>query len=448
MSRNPSGSRARVVTLVEMRRALLFALVCLCLAPSAWAATPNDQAWSMQWNMRIMRADRAWATSKGSGVVVAVVDTGVDLNHPDLQGRLVSGVDLVAPGTPPQDENGHGTHMSGVIAATTGNTIGVASVAPSAKIMPIRVLESNGSGRSDTVAEGIRYATSHGARIINLSLAQDDDDGGQVLPNLFASPSINDAIEDAARAGVFVAAAAGNNGASKTAYDASTPGVLVVGASTSRDQRAAYSNYGSGLDILAPGGAGITARDCDASEEIVSTWWTASGGSQYGKGCGTSMSVAHVSGLAALLLARGYNSRAAAERIIATAVDLESPGRDNSTGYGRVDALAAVGSTSAPPPAAAPKPKPKSTSPGAVGAAGSPTSAPQPPPPAPVASEAPTASAAPAPLALGPGPMPPPPDARGPLTGVAGGLLAIVGLSNAAVLRSMRSRRGGDLGLP
>jgi serine protease len=365
-----------------LRRTVPFVLVLLVLMAGTAYAAPNDPGWSAQWHLRTIHADRAWLKSKGAGVVVAVVDTGVDLSHPDLRGRLLKGEDLVDPGTSADDQQGHGTFMAGLIAADTGNAEGVASVAPLAKILPIRVLDANGTGDPRVVARGIDDGVTMGARVINLSLAQEAL-GGSGLPsgNLFNSNEMDRAITSAARSGVLVVAAAGNNfssgGASTPAYHTTEPGVLVVGASTKSDRRARYSDYGGrqgdGLDVLAPGGGSSSnpsTASCQSNSPVVSTWWNKStGDSAYGAGCGTSMAVAQVSGIAALLIARGYSNVSAAERIRHTAVDLYQPGWDPESGWGRVDAAAAVGALSV----SHPKPKPKShttVKPRSVGAAG------------------------------------------------------------------------------
>ncbi|HLW18355.1 MAG TPA: S8 family serine peptidase [Actinomycetota bacterium] len=336
-----------------MRRAAAGALLLFLLFPAVAGASVNDPYYSLQWGLMRIGAPTAWAVSEGAGQIVAVVDTGVDLAHPDLQGQFVPGYDFVDNDANPVDQNGHGTLIAGIIAAVTGNAVGVASVAPKAKIMPVRVLGPDGSGSSTTVAEGITWAVQHGATVVNLSLAQES--GANNTP-LLRSPAVDAAIKAAAKAGAVVVVAAGNSstgGSNQTAYDATTPGVIVVGASARNNQPAAYSDHGPGLDILAPGGGSSTdptANGCTQDQSIVSTWWNPNTKhSSYGGGCGTSMSVAFVSGVAALLRTHGYDNAAAIDRIEQTADDIGAKGRDDLSGYGILDAARALGARAVVP---------------------------------------------------------------------------------------------------
>ncbi|GAC1423016.1 MAG: hypothetical protein NVSMB57_15940 [Actinomycetota bacterium] len=334
----------------RLRCVALTALLLVAAAPAhASAKIPNDPGFVQQWGLRKMHVVEAWALSRGSGVVVAVVDTGVDALHPDLKGHVLKGYDFVDNDGDASDGKGHGTHVAGTIAAVSDNGIGVAGVAPDARILPVRVLGSNGEGDPGDVARGIRWSASHGAKVINLSPAQDDVDGTiSAGDSLLHDTRVDRAINDVARLGVVVVVAAGNSdsgGKPRTSYHASTPGVIVVGATTKKDKRAAYSNYGDGLDVVAPGGGNdVDPKACTSSDWIVSTWWNPSlKKADYGGGCGTSMAVAHVSGVAALLVARGLSNAAVVRRIIATAVPLSASPRDLQTGHGRVDALRALG---------------------------------------------------------------------------------------------------------
>lgn len=426
-----------------MRRALVFVLVGLVLVGggAAFAAAPNDDGWSAQWHLQTIHVDRAWTRSKGSGVVIAVVDTGVDLSHPDLRGRIVSGVDLIDGGSP-DDQQGHGTFMAGIVAATTGNNLGVASVAPLAKIMPVRVLKADGTGKPETVAQGIDWAVAHGADVINLSLAQEPLGGGApITGNLFGDPSMDQAMERAARSGALVVAAAGNHAASSTSYDATVEGITVVGASTKTERRAAYSNHGSGLDVLAPGGGSSSDPSMSpCSSPVVSTWWSG-GASKYGAGCGTSMAVAHVSGVAALLMSRGSSNIAAQRRIQQTAVDLYGAGKDTQSGWGRVDAAAAVGATStAPRPPAKPKPKPKPNAARPVGTAASPPAVKDTKVAVPVATPPPTPSSIRGIALATAGPYDVPPDPRLHLIALALVLAVGVGVCHETARRGVIRR--------
>jgi serine protease len=427
-----------------VRRPLaLLAALAVALAPAGAGAAPNDPGWPQQWHLRRIGVERAWTVTRGSGAVVAVVDTGVDATHPDLRGRLVDGYNAIDGGSW-QDDNGHGTFMAGIIAAVTGNGLGVASVAPLARIMPIKALGADGSGNVDDVVRGIRWAVDHGADVINLSLAEESlGGGGGTIGNLLADRRLRAAISDAARRGALVVVAAGNDfeagGHPQTAYDATDPGVLVVGASTSDDRRAAYSNYGSGLDLLAPGGGSATdpsAGDaCQKNDPVVSTWWNPkTRQSAYGKGCGTSMAVAHVSGAGALLVALGLSNRQAAERILATARDLGPPGVDPETGHGRLDAAAVVAASAPPVPrTSSPRPSPRRTSsPAPVAAAGTPRPGPR-PTPTPSPSSAPSS-----PIVAAPPPVRDERGARGPVVGAAGALMALTATGHLWARRRLR----------
>jgi subtilisin family serine protease len=176
----------------------------------AWAAV-NDPGFSDQWALPKIGAPQAWSRADGGGIIIAVVDTGVDLNHEDLAGKLVQGRDFVAPDTPPNDEHGHGTHVAGIAAAITNNGRGIAGVAPEARIMPVRVLDHEGSGSASNVAAGIRWAADNGAHIINLSL-------GSLDQPLFG-PSFGAALDYAWSNGSTPIVAAGNLFVAWAVYD-------------------------------------------------------------------------------------------------------------------------------------------------------------------------------------------------------------------------------------
>lgn len=330
--------------------ALLGAVLALATASVGVPAAAHgggDPLRAEQWGHDLVRVERAWSMSRGQGVTIAVIDTGVALDHPDLHDRfvrtddgLVLGLDLVD-GRSPQDTHGHGTLVAGVAAATADNGEGIAGVAPRARILPIRVLDGAGNGKAADVDRAIRFAVAQGADVINLSLeAVAGGGGGPAVPH--------EAIVHAAEAGVVVVVAAGNNAGSAAAYPADTP-ALLVGA-VGRDGRPALADVGRPDAVLAPG------------IDIVSTWCrrTASGcdvaAAPYGSAEGTSFAAPYVSGIAAMLVARGLTGAEVVERIRDTAVPVEGRSATDG-GAGRVDAAAAVAGPVAPParPTASPR---------------------------------------------------------------------------------------------
>jgi subtilisin family serine protease len=261
--------------------------------------------------------------------VVAVVDSGVQADHPDLAGHLRQGYDFVQNDAAAQDGNGHGTHVSGIISAASGNGIGVESVAPGATILPVRVLGDDGGGSTDTVAKGVDYARTHGADVINLSLGSDIP-----LVGAMGGDAFDAAVHRALAAGIVVVAASGNNGVPVCEQPAAGDGLLCIGAVDKRKQRSFFSSFGGGLGLVAPGGSGTGVP----GEDVLSTYK----GSGYEALAGTSQAAPHVSGVAALLVARGVRGQAAVKRILATATDLGAPGVDPVYGAGLVNARAAV----------------------------------------------------------------------------------------------------------
>ncbi|MDI6104785.1 S8 family serine peptidase [Actinoplanes sp. NEAU-A12] len=278
---------------------------------------------SRQWSLTTMNVPPAWQASTGTGITVAVIDSGVDAAHPDLAGQILPGIDLVADVEGVStDPNGHGTHVAGIIAAVTGNGAGVTAVAPHAKILPIRALDAHGAGYMSDTATGIVYAADHGAHVINMSL-------GGAQP----SAAVSNAISYARSKGVVVVAAAGNSRAdgSPTSYPAADEGVIAVASSTSGDEYSSFSNRGDYIDVTAPG------------SDIISTYPTATGNA-YVSMSGTSMAAPHVAALAALL--KGHRPALTPGQVQqamqTSAVDLGTAGKDSDYGYGRVDAAAAL----------------------------------------------------------------------------------------------------------
>ncbi|NJN97563.1 MAG: peptidase S8, partial [Anaerolineales bacterium] len=293
---------------------------------------PNDTYYGNQWGLNNAQdhdidAPEAWNIyTGGSNVTIAVIDTGVDLYHPDLAAKIVAGKTIISNdpvkypiGSPPDDDNGHGTHVAGIAAASGNNGKGIAGVSWGAKVMPLKVLASNGSGSTADLAEAIIYAANNGAKIINMSLGASCGSGW---------PDVEEAVNYALGKGVLLVAASGNNYSTPVMCPGAINGVMAVGATDSNDNRPSYSTYGTALDVAAPGSG------------IYSTYY--GGGYRYLDG--TSMASPHVAGLAALLwsFAPTLNYSEVESLIEQTADDLGTVGKDDYYGYGRINAQRAL----------------------------------------------------------------------------------------------------------
>ena len=324
-------------------------VVALIGGPARGAS--DDPYLSKQWGLTKIQAEQAWSVADGTGATIAIVDTGVDLEHPDLAPKLVSAPDADFSGDlqtdGPQDENGHGTHVAGIAAAVTGNGIGVAGTAPGASILPVRVLDENGSATAEEVARGVRYAADHGADVVNLSLGLPSGTG-QVVRLMGAVDSLYDAIDYAWSKGAVVVIAAGNDSVPLCAEPAAAPKAVCVGATDSRDVRSFYSNSDATMTrpfLVAPGGDGVTCSGNVFSTYLRSAPDTVcSDEPGYEAIAGTSMATPFVSGVAALLASQGLSNSAIVSCLEQSAEDLGVPGRDPVYGYGRVNAYRAVSS--------------------------------------------------------------------------------------------------------
>ncbi len=347
--------------------ALAAAAAAVALTATPASAAPNDPLYAKQYGPQQVHAEQAWATSTGAGAVIAVVDTGVDLSHEDLQGQLVPGATFSGCAQTGPCGNGdyrgpdgvnngdeHGTHVSGIAAAATGNGVGIAGVARNAKVMPVKVLEG-GSGSFEEIAAGMRWAVDHGADVINMSLGATQ--GVQALVLTGVITDVQDAANYAYSKGVAVIAAAGNDSVPLCNEPGFDSHVMCVSATDKREAPAAYSSGAVKPDLMtvsAPGGS--LAPVC--GEDIVSTVpaGTSSSGATCGYGnnydeyAGTSMATPHVAGVAALLAAQGRSVQNIYDTLMSTA---RKPGTntrgvwDPKYGYGIVDAQAAVASPGA-----------------------------------------------------------------------------------------------------
>ncbi|MSP12505.1 MAG: hypothetical protein EXR62_06055 [Chloroflexi bacterium] len=322
------------------------------------SGAPNDASFAQQWALTKIQAAQAWDLGTGDpNIIVGVVDTGADFSHPDLAGKLVPGYNFVANSSNPQDDHGHGTHVSGITAAATNNGIGIAGVGYNVRVMPLKALSASGSGSHGDIANAIIYGADHGVRVINMSL------GGSST-----SATLQDAVNYAYNKGVTIVTAAGNDNSSVPSYPGGYPNVIAVASTDSSDLKSSFSNYGSNISVAAPG-SGILSS-------VV--------GGGYQAWSGTSMASPNVAGLVALIIsAKPSLTNSQVRQIIQnSADDLGSPGWDQYFGYGRINAYKAmVQATSGNPVPTAtstPTPRPGNPTPTATSPIIGPTNTPPP----------------------------------------------------------------------
>lgn len=286
--------------------------------------TPNDPEYGKQWNLRSINVESAWDETKGSGVTVAVIDTGIS-PVPDLKdNKFVKGYDFVNDKIEAFDDAGHGTHVAGTIAQSTNNNYGVAGIAYEASLMPLKVLGASGGGTVADIAEAIRYAADNKADVINMSL------GGAGESQL-----MEDAINYAHQKGVILIAAAGNSNENSASYPARYPHVVGVAALDAVGIKAPYSNFGAGVDISAPGGS-------EAGKILQETIDPETGQSVFEGYQGTSMAAPHVAGVAALVKAAGVEEPDEILKVLKQSSRLVKEDPLNHFGAGHLDAAAAV----------------------------------------------------------------------------------------------------------
>jgi subtilisin family serine protease len=301
----------------------------------------NDPMSTDQYALDRVQARQAWDITEGDeGTVIAIVDTGVDLNHPDLKDKLLPGFSALKEKddshgqTKGGDDNGHGTHCSGIAAGIGNNGLGISGMAIKNKILPVRVLGGAGSGSLFSIAKGIEWAGDHGARVISMSL------GG---PSSAMDMVVDRSVQKALKQDVTIVAAMGNSGKDEKSVPACLKGVIAVGATDSADKKASFSTWGDNISVSAPGVQILSTMP--TYEVFLTKEYGIS--NNYAKLSGTSMATPAVSGIVGLLRSKFPNLKVAQvkEKLMASTDDQGTPGWDKLYGTGRVNAFKAVSDT-------------------------------------------------------------------------------------------------------
>ncbi len=320
--------------------ATVTALLSLIALP---ASASDDARFGEQWALQKIGAPTTWASSTGAGIRIGIVDTGIDATHEDLAGKVVADTSCIGSNGDPakctgsgQDEQGHGTHVAGIAAASKDNHVGIAGVAPDAQLVVAKVLGAAGNGTTEDINAGIRWVVDHGAKVVNLSLG----DPNFLLTSAKGTP-LSDGIEYAWAHGAIPVVASGNTNPAGLGLlgssDYGSMNAVVVGATGPSDEVAPYSSPlgNAKWSIMAPGGVGggTPARD------ILSSIWKKGEHNQYAALAGTSMAAPHVTGALALLLAKGYSQQDAVNRLLGAADHSVSCGLNSANCAGRLDTV-------------------------------------------------------------------------------------------------------------